>query len=43
MTFAEASRTASADTDRHATTGWFDFLSLGIEHILIDAYPAAFR
>ncbi len=34
VTFGEASRTVSADIDRTAATGWFDFIELGIRHIL---------
>jgi hypothetical protein len=34
VTFGEASRTASVDIDRTAATGWFDFVELGIKHIL---------
>jgi hypothetical protein len=34
MTFGEGSRSASMDIDRPAATGWFDFIRLGIEHIL---------
>ena len=34
VTFGEASRTASVDIDRTAATGWFDFVRLGVEHIL---------
>jgi hypothetical protein len=34
VTFGEASRTASVDIDRTAGTGWFDFVRLGVEHIL---------
>jgi HupE / UreJ protein len=32
--FGEASRTVTVDIDRTAATGWFDFVKLGIEHIL---------
>lgn len=34
VTFGEASRTASVDIDRTAATGLFDFIKLGVEHIL---------
>jgi hypothetical protein len=34
VTLGEASRTASVDIDRTAATGWFDFVRLGVEHIL---------
>src|SRR5437588_1439210 len=34
VTFGEASKTASVDIDRTAATGWFDFVRLGVEHIL---------
>ena len=34
VTFSEASRTATVDIDRTAATGWFDFVRLGVEHIL---------
>jgi hypothetical protein len=34
VTFGEASRTATVDIDRPAATGWFDFVRLGVEHIL---------
>ena len=34
VTFGEASRTASVDIDRTTATGWFDFVKLGVEHIL---------
>ncbi len=34
VTFGETSRTASVDIDRTAATGWFDFVRLGVEHIL---------
>ncbi|WMT71287.1 HupE/UreJ family protein [Bradyrhizobium sp. Ash2021] len=34
VTFGEASRTATVDIDRTAATGWFDFIELGIKHIL---------
>ena len=32
--FGETSRTASVDVDRTVPTGWFDFVTLGVEHIL---------
>jgi hydrogenase/urease accessory protein HupE len=34
VTFGEESRTASVDIDRTVATGWFDFVKLGVEHIL---------
>jgi len=34
VTFGEASRTASVDIDRTVATGLFDFVRLGVEHIL---------
>jgi len=34
VTLGEASRTASVDIDRTAATGWFEFVRLGVEHIL---------
>ena len=34
VTFGEALRTASVDIDRTVATGWFDFVRLGVEHIL---------
>ena len=34
VTLGEASRTASVDIDRTAAAGWFDFVRLGVEHIL---------
>src|SRR5439155_24930623 len=34
LTFGETSRTASVDIDRTVPTGWFDFVKLGVEHIL---------
>lgn len=34
VTFGEASRTVTVDIDRTVATGWFDFVKLGIEHIL---------
>jgi hydrogenase/urease accessory protein HupE len=34
VTFGGASRTASVDIDRTAATGWFDFVELGVKHIL---------
>lgn len=34
VTFGETSKTASVDIDRTAPTGWSDFVTLGIEHIL---------
>lgn len=34
VTFGEESRTASVDIDRTVVTGWFDFVKLGVEHIL---------
>lgn len=34
VTFGEASRTASVEIDRTEATGWFDFVELGIKHIL---------
>jgi HupE / UreJ protein len=34
VTFGEESRTVTIDIDRTAATGWFDFVKLGIEHIL---------
>jgi hypothetical protein len=32
--FDETSRTAAVDIDRPAATGWFDFIKLGVRHIL---------
>ena len=34
MTLGETSKTASVDIDRTVPTGWLDFVTLGIEHIL---------
>src|SRR3954449_7661175 len=34
VTFGEISRTASVEIDRTAATGWFDFVELGVKHIL---------
>ena len=34
VTFGEESRTASVDIDHMVATGWFDFVKLGVEHIL---------
>lgn len=34
VTFGETSRNASVDIDRTVATGWFDFVRLGVEHIL---------
>jgi hypothetical protein len=34
VAFGEASRTATVDIDRTAATGWFDFVKLGVLHIL---------
>jgi hydrogenase/urease accessory protein HupE len=34
VTFGEASRTATVDIDRTASTGWFDLTKLGVLHIL---------
>ena len=34
VTFGENSRTASVEIDRTAATGWFDFVELGVKHIL---------
>jgi hypothetical protein len=34
VVFGEASRTATADIDSTAATGWFDFVKLGVLHIL---------
>jgi hypothetical protein len=32
--FGETSRSATVDIDRTTATGWFDFIKLGVEHIL---------
>ena len=34
VVFGEASRTATVDIDNTAATGWFDFVKLGVLHIL---------
>jgi hydrogenase/urease accessory protein HupE len=34
VVFGEASRTATVDIDNTAATGWFDFIKLGVLHIL---------
>src|SRR6202795_5078801 len=34
VTFGEASRSVTVDIDRTVATGWFDFVKLGVEHIL---------
>jgi hypothetical protein len=34
VTFGEASRTVTVDIDRTTATGWFDFVKLGVGHIL---------
>jgi HupE/UreJ protein len=34
VAFGETSRTASVEIDRTAPTGWFDFVELGVKHIL---------
>ena len=34
VTFGEASRTVTVDIDRTVATGWFDFVKLGVGHIL---------
>ena len=34
FTFNEASRSVTVDIDRTVATGWFDFVKLGIDHIL---------
>jgi HupE/UreJ protein len=34
VTLGEGSRTVSGDIDRTAATGWFEFVRLGVEHIL---------
>src|SRR4051794_3160271 len=34
VTFGETSRTANVEIDRTVATGWFDFVELGVKHIL---------
>ena len=34
VTFGETSRSASVEVDRTVPTGWFEFVKLGVEHIL---------
>src|SRR4029079_2388350 len=34
VSFAEPSRKVAIDVDRPVATGWFDFVKLGVEHII---------